>query len=69
MQEKTPSELAVSKLNLPSNATSIRADITDSEFSCENKSYGKIYFWIYLKITPCNYIKFINDFRILYYFS
>ncbi|KAL5282220.1 hypothetical protein ACFFRR_005437 [Megaselia abdita] len=37
---KTSSDFTISKWNLPSNATSIRADISDSEFSCENKTYG-----------------------------
>lgn len=31
--------MIISSLNLPSNASSIRTDITDS-FSCHNKSYG-----------------------------
>lgn len=35
-----PNEMMImSSLTLPSNATSIRADITDG-FSCENKTYG-----------------------------
>ena len=35
-----PNEMMImSTLNLPSNATSIRADITDG-FSCANKTYG-----------------------------
>ncbi|XP_055911834.1 titin homolog [Eupeodes corollae] len=37
--EETRPELMISRLNLPSNATSIRADITDG-FSCDNKTYG-----------------------------
>lgn len=35
MVEQTPAQL----LTLPSNATSIRADISDS-FSCEGREYG-----------------------------
>lgn len=38
--DTSSSEMAlISSLTLPSNATSIRADITDN-FSCENKPYG-----------------------------
>lgn len=38
--DNSSSEMAlISSLTLPSNATSIRADITDN-FSCENKPYG-----------------------------
>ncbi|XP_055840603.1 titin [Episyrphus balteatus] len=37
--EETRPEMMISRLNLPSNATSIRADITDG-FSCDNKTYG-----------------------------
>lgn len=36
---ESPPNRIISSLNLPSNATYIRADITDS-FSCEKKSYG-----------------------------
>lgn len=36
---RLPQNLIISTLNLPSNATLIRADITDS-FSCERKPYG-----------------------------
>uniref|UniRef100_A0A1A9V546 Chitin-binding type-2 domain-containing protein n=1 Tax=Glossina austeni TaxID=7395 RepID=A0A1A9V546_GLOAU len=35
----TPDMMIISTLNLPSNATSIRADITDG-FSCRNRTYG-----------------------------
>ncbi|XP_044739476.1 U-scoloptoxin(01)-Cw1a [Chrysoperla carnea] len=38
-QASAPPPSAVETLNLPSNATSIRAEITDS-FSCENRTYG-----------------------------
>lgn len=38
--DTSSAEMALmSSLTLPSNATSIRADITDN-FSCENKPYG-----------------------------
>lgn len=38
-EESTPNNYRLSRLTLPSNATSIRSDITDT-FSCAGRPYG-----------------------------